>query len=110
MALPAESHPGDELTSLLRGTTVYALARLGPDKAGPRVDDLSDAIAIAMIDANEATTQRLKAQMDALADAHRLYFREQPKHVQDAEIARIRGDVERMKLDVFAARFEGAQT
>jgi len=96
--------------SLLRVPTVCDLARLGPDKAGPFVDDLSDAIVTKMIDADEATTRRLKADMDAIADAHRLYFREQPKHVRDAEIARIVGDVERMKVDAFTARFERAST
>lgn len=89
---------------------MYELARLGSEKAGRLVDNLSDAIAIAMVDADQITTRRLQARMDALADAHWLYFREQSEHVQGAEIARILGDVERMRLDVFAARFERAAT
>jgi len=93
-----------------RVPTVCELARLGPDKAARFVDDLSDAIAVAMVDADKVTTQRLKAQMDALANAHRLYFREQPKHVQDAEIARLLDDAQRIELDVFAAPFEGGKT
>lgn len=91
-----------------RVPTVCELARLGPHKAGPFVEGQADAIATAMIGADEATTRRLRIRMDALADAHHLYFREQPEHVQNAELARIAGNVERLRLDAFAARFERA--
>jgi len=90
--------------------TVCDLARLGPERAARRVDEVLDAIAIAMIDADDATTQRLKAEMDAFTDVHLAYFREQPKHVRDAEFERIRGDMERLQLDEFAARYEGGAT
>lgn len=110
MASSIETGGGVKASTFLRVPTVCELARLGPGKAGPFVDDLSDAIATAMIGADEVTTRSLQARMDALTDAHLLYFMEQPKRVQDAEIARILGDVERMQLDAFATRFEKATT
>ena len=85
--------------------TVAELQRLGPDRAGPFMDDCDDTTRMALDDAADPFTRaRLQAHLNALAEARYAYMATLPLQARSREIERLEADAERLQAEADALK------